>query len=129
MKTFSSSEIANKNSVVDYLKGLIVSLALSFALVILFAFMLKWIAAIESYIYIGTMLIKVICVGVGALIAIKGDSRGLLKGILFGLLYISLAFLIFSFLAGSFVFDGSAVLDFVISAIAGGIIGVIKVNR
>ena len=105
------------------------SIALSFVFVITFAFCLKWFPAIENYIFIGTMLIKIIAVALGAMVAINGESKGLIKGFLFGLVYISFAFFIFSFLAGGFCFDKNTILDFVICAITGSIIGIIKVNK
>jgi len=129
MSAFSQNVVAKDNQTFAYIKGLIISLLLSFALVVLFAFLIKWIAAIEGYIYIGTMFIKAISAGLGAAVAVKGESRGLVKGVFFGLLYITLAFLVFSFLAGSFTFDSQTVLDFIASAIVGGIVGIIKVNK
>ena len=75
------------------------------------------------------MLIKAISVLFGSMVAIKTKSHGLFKGIVFGLIYIFVAFLVFSFLAGSFVFDNQTLLDFVSCAIVGGIVGVIKVNK
>ncbi len=129
MSNFSQNVAAKDNLTFSYIKGLIISLLLSFALVVLFAFLIKWISAIEGYIYVGTMVIKAVSSGLGAAVAVKGESRGLVKGVLFGLLYISLAFLVFSFLAGSFTFDSQTVLDFVASAIVGGIVGIIKVNK
>lgn len=124
--TFDNS---NEKIVFSFFKGLIVSLLLSFALVILFAFCLKWFSFAENYIFVGTMIIKGISVIVGALIAIRGKNKGLLKGLLFGIIYIFLAFLLFSFLAGSFSFDNQTILDFVACSIVGGIVGIIKVNK
>lgn len=126
---FNSREISNENIKLNFFKGLIVSLLLSFAFVILFAFCLKWFNFLENYVFLGTMIIKIISVFCGSLIAIKGKSKGLFKGLIFGLLYILLAFLIFSFLAGRFVFDGQTILDFIACAVVGGIVGIIKVNK
>lgn len=130
MTSFSkTSELSNENVALSFLKGLIVSLLISFALVILFAFCLKWFDIGENYIFVGTMIIKAISAMLGAMVAIKSKSKGLVKGVLFGIIYISIAFIVFSFLAGSFAFDGQTALDFLASAIIGGIVGVIKVNK
>ena len=129
MNSFSNTKTSEENFVFAFIKGLIVSLLISFALVVLFAFLIKWFNGLESYIYAGTMLIKLLAVSVGAAIAVKGENKGLLKGICFGLLYISLAFCVFSFLSNSFLFDLQTILDFIASGIAGGIVGVIKVNK
>lgn len=130
MTSFSrTSELSNENVLLSYLKGLIVSLLISFAFVILFAFCLKWFDISENYIFVGTMIIKVLSAMFGAMVAIKGKSKGLIKGLIFGIVYISIAFIVFSFLAGSFTFDGQTALDFLASSIIGGIVGVIKVNK
>lgn len=123
------TELSNENNILSFLKGLIISLVISFGLVILFAFCLKWFSISENYIFVGTMAIKALSVFLGALVAIKGKSKGLFKGFLFGIIYISLAFLLFSFLAGSFSFDSQTILDFVSAGVVGGIVGIIKVNK
>lgn len=124
-----TKNLQNENIILNFIKGLIISLMISFGLVILFAFILKWSPLLENYIFVGTMLIKILSASVGAILAIKGDSFGLFKGLLFGLIYISFAFIIFSFLAGNFDFDKQTILDYVLCGLTGAIIGVIKVNK
>ena len=122
------TEKINGNIVINFLKGLIIAMLISFALVIVLAFSLKWFSIDEKLISPLNIAIKIISVVVGAIIAVKGDTKGMLKGIVFGFLYIALAFVSFSFLAKSFSFDLSLLLDVVCSAIAGGLVGIIKVN-
>ncbi len=129
MKTFSQTRNSNENLIVNFLKGLILSMVISFALVVLFAFLLKWFEISDTYIFAGTMIIKALSVALGAMLALKARSRGLAKGILFGIIYVALAFVTFSALSGSFSFDGQTALDFVSCAIIGGIVGIIKVNK
>ena len=102
---------------------------ISFALVIFLAFSLKWFSLNEKFIMPFNLAIKTISVLIGSLVAIKGDSKGLLKGVIFGLLYIMLAFFSFSFLSKNFAFDLSFFMDILFACIAGGTVGVIKVNR
>ena len=119
----------NDNFIFGLIKGLIVALIISFLLVILFAFLLKWLNISEQLIFIGTMIIKALSAGVGSFVAVKGESKGLLKGAFFGIIYISCAFLVFSFLSGSFDFDKQTLLDFVSCLLVGGIVGVVKINK
>lgn len=123
-KTASDSE----NIVVNFLKGLIVSMMISFALIIILAFSMKWFSLGEKFITPFNLAIKTISVLVGASIAVKGESKGLLKGVVFGLLYILVAFLSFSILSKSFAVDTGLILDIVFACLAGGIVGIIKVN-
>lgn len=120
---------SNGNIIFNYLKGLVVSMLVSFALVILLAFSLKWFSIDEKFISPLNLAIKTISVLIGSLIAIKGETKGLFKGVVFGLLYVTLAFVSFSFLAKNFSFDLAFVLDILFACIAGGTVGVIKVNR
>ncbi len=128
--SYLENETIEKNNVVfDFLKGLIVSMTISFGLVLAFAFSLRWWQVNESMIMPMNLLIKMVSVIFGAMVAIKGDRAGLVKGLVFGLLYMSVAFISFSFLANTFVLDLSFFLDLVCSAVAGAIVGIIKVNR
>lgn len=126
--SFSNSS-TKKNSVICYLKGLIVAMLVTFALIILLACSLKWFSLDEKYITPINLAIKTISVVIGSLIAIKSETKGLVRGILFGLLYIVLAFATFSIFAKTIVLDLSFILDVVFSCLAGGIVGILKVNH
>lgn len=125
----SKSINSNGNIIFSYLKGLVVSMLISLAFVIVFAFSLKWFSIDEKFISPINLAIKTISVLIGSLIAIKGESKGLIKGVIFGLLYVLLAFVSFSFLAKNFTFDLALFLDILFACVAGGTVGVIKVNR
>ena len=115
--------------VLDFLKGIIIALLISLGLIIAFAFLLKWFDINDNFIPAITLLVKGLSVLIGSLIAIKGDSKGLLKGVCFGSIYIFLAFVIFSILSGNFSINLSILLDLAFAAIIGGIVGIIKVNK
>lgn len=129
MQKETKTERLKRDSVVfDFIKGGVVALIISLALVILFAFCFKWFSLPDGIIAPITFVIKGLSVLFGALIAVKG-SRGLIKGVLFGVTYYALSYVIFSILAGSFSFALTSLLDLAFSAILGGIVGIIKVNR
>lgn len=119
----------SKGVLLDFVKGIIIAIALSLGLTVLFAFILKWVSIPDSFIPAITLLIKGISVLVGALVAVKGDAKGLIKGASFGEIYIVFAFLIFSVLSGGFEFSTSFVLDLIFSGLLGGIVGIVKVNK
>ena len=98
MVAFSSSDdVSNENIAFSFIKGLIISMLISFGLVILFAFLLKWINISDNLIFAGTMIIKGLSTAVGSFVAIKGQSKGLFKGAIFGLIYILIAFCVFCY--------------------------------
>ena len=125
----SKTSQLKENLVLGFLKGLIISMLVSFGLIIILAFSLKWFSISESLIYPLNLVIKAISVIIGSCIAIKGKTKGLLKGVVFGILYVFLAFTCFSFLSKSFIFDLSLFLDILSACIAGGVVGIIKVNK
>ena len=128
--SYSASETMEKSNLFfDFLKGLIVSMTISFGLVLAFAFSLKWWQINETMIMPMNLLIKMVSVIFGSMVAVKGERAGLVKGVLFGLLYMTVAFVSFSVLANTFALDISFFLDLICSAVAGAIVGIIKVNR
>ena len=124
-----TSSVSNSNAVFDYLKGLIISILTSLALVIFLALILNWFDIPETVIIPVTFVIKYLSVIIGAIVAVKGSSRGLIKGALFGLVYIIISFLVFSILSKSFSIDMTTLLDVVSSVLIGAIVGIIKVNK
>ncbi len=125
----TKSSTIHENLVLSFIKGLIVSMMISFVLVIFLALSIKWFSVSENLISPLNLVTKTISVLIGSIIAIKGESKGLIKGVIFGFLYVSLAFCCFSFLAKSFTFDLSLMLDIIFACVAGGTVGIIKVNR
>ena len=119
----------NENIFFDFFKGILVASLLSLGLVIFAAFCLKWFSISDAFVAPITLLIKGTSVFVGALFAIKGTSKGLVKGALFGLIYIVVAFIVFSVLAGTASIGVSTLLDVLFASLLGGIVGIVKVNK
>ncbi|MBP3581751.1 MAG: TIGR04086 family membrane protein [Clostridia bacterium] len=128
MSVFSKTN-KNESFVFDYLKGLIIASLCSLLFIIAFAFFIKWFDIADSYLNLITLGVKAVSVIIGAIFAVKGTEKGLLKGAIFGLVYVIVAFLIFSLLAGSFSLKIGFLLDLAFASLLGGIVGIIKVNR
>lgn len=126
---FHAKADTNENVFFDFFKGILIASLLSLGLVILAAFCLKWFSIADEYVAPITLLIKGTSVFVGAMFAVKGNSKGLLKGVSFGLIYIVVAFIVFSVLAGSVSVGVSTLLDVLFASLLGGIVGIVKVNR
>lgn len=125
----STKSLLTQSLILDYLKGIVISLLLSLGFIIIFAFSLNWFDVSDSFIPLITLIIKGICVLIGSCVAVRGSEKGLIKGIVFGLIYIFCAFIIFSILSGVFSFDFSFILDLAFASLLGGIVGIIKVNK
>lgn len=130
MSVFSKTKSSNSGSLIfDFLKGIIIASLCSLALIILFAFIIKWFDIADAYLNLITLSIKALSVVIGSIFAVKGKEKGLFKGASFGLIYVIVAFVIFSILAGSFNLGLGFVLDLAFASLLGGIVGIIKVNR
>lgn len=130
MFAHSKTKNVTKESVVlDFAKGLIIAIVISFALIILTALILKFVDVSDMWLVPITLVIKGISVLVGSIFAVKGDRRGLVKGAIFGLIYVTLAFLIFGLIAGKLAFDLSLLLDYLFCLTLGALVGIVKVNR
>ncbi len=70
---------------------------------------------------------KIIAVAVGGLIFIRGD-KGLLKGVIYGLIAVVVTYLLFGLIAHSLSISWKFALELLIGAAAGAITGVIAVN-
>lgn len=121
--------LSNENVIFDFFKGLLVATLLSLGFVILFAFCMKWFMIADEFIAPITLVIKAVSVVSGSAIAIKGKSKGLLKGMSFGVIYILLAFIVFSMLANTFSIGLNTLLDVAFASLLGGIVGIVKVNK
>lgn len=118
----------NKTSYLKIVIGSVVALIVSLVLILLFALLIKWVNWGDGVIIPANIIIKIISMAVGIFIATKDGTKGLSKGIIVGVLYIFLSFLIFSIIAGSFVFSLSLLYDVLLGIFGGGIIGIIAVN-
>ncbi len=111
------------------IKGGLIALGFSLVGILIFAFVLKFTSVSDKIITPVNQVIKGASVFFGIFIGFKKERKmGLAGGVLIGLLFTLLAFVSFSLLSGSFVFDRTLVVDCVFGSIIGGICGVICVN-
>ncbi len=102
------------------LKGALIAAAFSIALIVLFAVVLKQEWANTDSIPVANSVIKVLSAALAAFIATrKCRERRWLVGLLAGLLYTLLAFMVFSVLSDSFTFSLALLSDMGIGALSG----------
>lgn len=112
-----------------FTKALILSLIFTFVAIILFALVIKFFSLNDGVIVPVNLVIKCLAVSIGTVVLTKNRTGGLKKGIIFALCYVTLAFVIFSFLASSFAINFGLLLDYVVCALFGAIIGIVRVNK
>lgn len=111
------------------LKGSLIAISISLVGILIFAFLIKYIAIPTEAIRPVNQVIKGISLLVGIFISLrKVEQMGLINGLLIGLAYSILGFLVFSILDGNFEFDKALINDFLFGGIIGAICGIIAVN-
>lgn len=128
MKTATKTRGEGAIKVLKFIKSLFISLIITFGLIILFAFIIKWVDLPDSYITPVNLVIKALSVFIGAMVLTRGGQKGLVNGLLFALVYTLVSFTIFSLLAKSFSLELGLVVDFGFNAVVGAIGGIVGVN-
>lgn len=124
-----NKEKSGKGLVLGILKGVIVGLCVSLVGILLFAFVLRFTSISDKIIAPVNQVIKGFSIFLGVFFALKKHkTSGLVSGLLIGVFYTIVAFLVFSILDGAFAFDRTFVNDLVFGSVIGAICGIICVN-
>lgn len=111
------------------LKGVLVGLCVALVGILLFAFLLRFTNISDKLISPINQVIKGLSIFSGVFIGMKKHkTNGLLSGLLIGLLFTIIAFLVFSLLDGAFAIDRTFFNDLIFGSIIGAICGIICVN-
>ena len=110
------------------LKGTIYAITCSLVLILIFALLIRFLNIPDGYIMPINQAIKIISLFFGCFLSLRGKEKGFIKGIIIGILYSFLSYIIFSFLCGNFSFELTTITDLIFSAFIGGLCGIICVN-
>ena len=122
MRVKSYSLKTNKSGL-QVIKGAIGALVISLIAILIFAFIIKFTGLADSFIKQINQVIKIVSIFFGNVVMLKKvDEKKIGNGILVGILYTIIAFLLFSLLNGSFDFN----LTLLIDILFGGLIGLIS---
>lgn len=122
-------EKKDRSFLLAIIKGSLVALCISLVGILIFAFILKFANISDGAIRPINQIIKGVSVLVGVFVAMrKVDKMGLIGGLLIGLLYTIIAFVVFSILDGNFEFNLTLLNDLLFGGIMGAICGIIAVN-
>ena len=113
--------------VVELLKGVLVGVSICLALVLVFAFILKFVNIPLVAIRWVNQVIKLVAVLCSCIVAVNGE-KGFLKGSIVGLCVIGITFLTFSLLSNNLSFGISLLWELLYGVFAGLIGGIIAVN-
>lgn len=112
----------------DVAFSLIVAIVISLLLCLVFSALVKGLMLEESAVNIGRTVIKTVSILISALIGFKSRERGAIKGIILGVSYSFISFVLFTALTLSLDFSAFNLLDSLFCGISGAISGIIAVN-
>ena len=117
-----------RGGVWEFVKALIVAVILTMLLVLIFAVIVRFCSVETEYIPIVNQIIKCVSLIAAMLICFTKRPNGWLRGFIFGILYVLVAFFVFSAFSGSFDFGVKLLNDCVLGGVTGLIGGIITVN-
>jgi putative membrane protein (TIGR04086 family) len=112
----------NVTTLANILKASLIGVVVSILLVLLFAFVLKFVDLSSGVISLVDQIIKLLSVFIAVVILNKANGEGLLlKGVLTGATYSIITFIVFSILNGGINFGLGILTDIAFSALVGGV--------
>ena len=127
MKSLVSSN--KKVFLMQILKGSLASLSISLVGILLFALLIHFTGLSDGFIMPINQVIKIVSIFVGVFLALKTNKmQGFVKGLLIGLIYTFLAYVLFSILSSTVSVGITSLNDLLFGGLIGGISGIISVN-
>ena len=124
-----TQKLKNNGIIISALKGSLTSVVVSLIGILFFAFVIKLFGITDEFLRPVNQVIKGVSILIGVFAGLKKyKQNGFVVGILIGLFYTLLAFVVFSALNGSFNLDKTLLNDILFGGIMGAICGVIAVN-
>ena len=125
----SLNNVRNKGLFKSIISGTIVAVTSTLIMILIFALLIRFFNIKDTFIFPVNQIIKVTSLFIGSFVSLKGvKSNGFLKGILIGLIYFVLSFIVFSILQNKFSLTMSNVYDLILTTLMGGIVGLIVIH-
>lgn len=122
-------KLIKKFDILGILKGILISVSISLVCILVFAVILKFADMSQGLVKTINQIIKVISIFFGTYFCLKSTKQyGYLKGLIIGIGYTIIAFLVFSLLDGAFSFSKTLIFDILFGGIIGVICGIFCAN-
>jgi len=116
----------NLNTISNILKASLIGVIVSILLVLVFAFILKFVELNDKSISLIDQIIKIVSISIAVIMFGKSNGeKFLIKSIFVGALYSVLTFLVFSILNGGINVNISIATDIIFSSMIGGVVSVL----
>lgn len=116
----------NLSNIVPIIKASLIGVVVSILLVLLFAFVLKFVDLSSGTISFVDQIIKILSILVAVIMLNREGMEGLLfKALFVGAVYSVITFVVFSILNGGVNFSVAILTDIVFSALVGGVVAIL----
>ncbi len=116
-----------KDYLLTILKGSVIALLLSLLFVLIFAFIIQVFSVPLQAIKPTNTVLKMIAVFIGVFFSVKED-KGLIKGLISGIVIIFLSFLLFGLLGKNLYFTPSLIWELLLGGAVGAIAGILTLS-
>lgn len=128
MRTKRHKAEKERGYIFEIVKANIIALIVALVAILLSALAVKLFTVPDNAIPIINQVIKSLAIFIGCIFSLKQPTNGWLRGIICGLIFVWLSFVVFSLLDSKFVFGLSLLNDSVLGMVTGMISGIISVN-
>lgn len=120
----------NGNNIKKIIKGSIISIIITLISLLIFASLLTYTNVSESTIPTVTIIITIISILIGSSLCMSTVKKnGIINGVAIGLIYIAFIYLLSSVIEGNFALNLKSIIMIIGAVLAGGLGGIIGVNR
>lgn len=116
-----------RENVIQITKAVLAAAIFSLVCVLVFSLLLELFSISVTAVKPVNQVLKIVAIALGGILFIRG-GRGLVKGVIYGLIAITATYLLFSIISSSFSVTWLFALEMALGAVAGGISGIIGVN-
>lgn len=116
-----------RTNIFQIIKSVLAAVLISLAFVLIFTVLIQLFAIPMGAVKPVNQVFKILSVAIGGLIFIRGD-KGLLKGVIYGVIAVLLTYLLFGLISLSLSINWKFIFEILLGAAAGGISGIIAVN-
>lgn len=122
--------VYRRSTAADILRGILVSIAATALLVVVFALILSFVNLSDSVVHAVNQLIKLAAVYAGVHTAVRpGDKQGLIRGVIVGAVYMAAGVAVYAALTAQHITFSAWAADVLMGIAAGGIMGLLRARK
>jgi putative membrane protein, TIGR04086 family len=124
------SENMNENNIIKILKGSAISIIITLIGLLIYSIILSYTSVAETTMPVTIIIISAISILIGSTLSTSNIKKnGIINGMLVGLIYITVIYLLSSIVTGNFLLNITSIIMIITSVLTGALGGIIGVNK